>query len=120
ERNGSVASVLRQALAGLRDLKPVGDVRGIGLMWGVEFVADQDSKTPFPAEKNFSGLVAAAAVKRGVMVYPMQGSVDGIAGDHILVAPPAVIDHDQMEWAVGRLAEAIGEAGSQLAASGTR
>lgn len=103
---------MRTALERLRELKPVGDVRGIGLLWGVEFVADQKTKQPFPAEKNFSGRVGMAAAKRGLLVYPMQGCVDGVAGDHVLIAPPAVIDRDQIEWAVETLAEAIGEAGS--------
>ncbi len=108
---------MRSALDGLRELKAVGDVRGIGLLWGVEFVADQKSKQPFPPEKNFSGRVGMAAAKRGLLVYPMQGCVDGVAGDHLLIAPPAVIDREQIDWAVGVLAEAIGEAGVGLYAS---
>lgn len=111
ERKGSAGSCMREALEGLRHLEAVGDVRGIGLLWGVEFVADQISKQPFPPEKNFSGLVGMAAAKRGLLVYPMQGSVDGVAGDHLLLAPPAVITREQVEWAVGALAEAIAEAG---------
>jgi hypothetical protein len=47
-------------------------------------------------------------------VYPMQGCVDGVAGDHLLIAPPAVIDRDQIDWAVGTLAEAVEEAGAGL------
>jgi adenosylmethionine-8-amino-7-oxononanoate aminotransferase len=46
-------------------------------------------------------------MKRGLLVYPMQGSVDGVSGDHILLAPPAVIDHDQIRWSVEQLAAAI-------------
>ncbi|HEV2731264.1 MAG TPA: hypothetical protein VGV15_14635, partial [Terriglobales bacterium] len=85
----------------------VGDVRGLGLLWGVEFVADKKTKAPFPPEKNFSGLVAQACLCRGLLVYPMQGSVDGVAGDHLLIAPPAVITADEIAWAVEQLRAAI-------------
>ena len=107
---GSTAANLRQALEGLRDAKPVGDVRGIGLLWAVEFVADKATKQPFASELNFAGRVAQAAVKRGLLVYPMQGCVDGVSGDHVLIAPPAVITTDQIDWAVQQLQEAIDEA----------
>jgi adenosylmethionine-8-amino-7-oxononanoate aminotransferase len=110
DRQGSTAANLRQALEGLRDAKPVGDVRGIGLLWAVEFVADKATKQPFASELNFAGRVAQAAVKRGLLVYPMQGCVDGVSGDHVLIAPPAVITTDQIDWAVQQLQEAIDEA----------
>ena len=110
ERQGSMATTLRSALEGLRDAKAVGDVRGIGLLWGVEFVADKASKRTFAPELNFAGRVAQAAVKRGMLVYPMQGCVDGASGDHVLIAPPAVITAEQIDWAVKRLREAIEEA----------
>jgi adenosylmethionine-8-amino-7-oxononanoate aminotransferase len=107
---GSTAAILRSALEGLRDAEAVGDVRGIGLLWGVEFVADKATKQPFTPELNFAGRVAHAAVKRGLLVYPMQGCVDGISGDHLLIAPPAVITAEQIDWAVKQLRKAIQEA----------
>ena len=110
DRQGSTAATLRQALERLRDAKPVGDVRGIGLLWAVEFVADKATKQPFASELNFAGRVAQAAVKRGLLVYPMQGCVDGALGDHVLIAPPAVITTDQIDWAVRQLREAVDEA----------
>ena len=88
----------------------VGDVRGIGLLWGVEFVQIKKLEKPFAPELNFSGRVGQAAVKRGLMLYPMQGCVDGFAGDHLLIAPPAVITSDQIDFAVEQLAAAIQEA----------
>ncbi len=109
DRPGSRAATLRSALEGLRDAKAVGDVRGIGLLWGIEFVVDKNTKRPFAPELNFAGRVAQAAVKRGLLVYPMQGCVDGVAGDHLLIAPPAVITAEQIDWAVKRLREAIEE-----------
>jgi adenosylmethionine-8-amino-7-oxononanoate aminotransferase len=110
ESRGSTAATLRQALERLRDAKAVGDVRGIGLLWGVEFVADKTTKRPFAPELNFAGRAAQAAVNRGLLVYPMQGCVDGVSGDHVLIAPPAVITAEQIDWAVKQLREAIEEA----------
>jgi adenosylmethionine-8-amino-7-oxononanoate aminotransferase len=110
DSRGSKAAILRQALEGLRVVQAVGDVRGLGLLWGVEFVADKATKRPFDPELNFAGRVAQAAVNRGLLVYPMQGCVDGVAGDHLLIAPPAVITADQIDWAAKQLREAIEEA----------
>ena len=109
ERPGSTAAALRQTLEGLRDAKAVGDVRGIGLLWCVEFVADKATKQPFAPHLNFAGRVAQAAVERGLLLYPMQGCVDGVSGDHVLIAPPAVITDEQTDWAVKQLREAIEE-----------
>jgi len=115
EREGSIGAILAKALETLRDLPAVGDVRGLGLLRGVEFVTDKASKRPFPPELNFAGRVAAAAIKRGLLVYPMQGCVDGISGDHILIAPPAIIATEQIEWAITQLRESISQAESESA-----
>jgi adenosylmethionine-8-amino-7-oxononanoate aminotransferase len=109
-RDGSVAAKLGRSLATLLNLQVVGEVRGIGLLRGVEFVPDKPSKKPFAPELNFAGRVTRAALKRGLLVYPVQGSVDGISGDHLLIAPPAVITAEQIDWAVRQLKEAIEEA----------
>jgi adenosylmethionine-8-amino-7-oxononanoate aminotransferase len=115
DREQSAGAHLARALENLREVKTVGDVRGIGLLRGVEFVADQRSKRPFAAKENFAGVVAAASAKRGLLVYPMQGCVDGISGDHLLIAPPAVITEEQINGAVEQLQDAIHEASSDLA-----
>jgi len=109
ERQGSTAAMLRHALDSLRQVEAVGDVRGIGLLWAVEFVADKATKQPFATQLNFAGQVAQAALKRGLLVYPMQGCVDGVEGDHLLIAPPAVTTAEQIDWAVKQLREAIEE-----------
>ena len=106
----STAAHFKNALDCLRAEESVGDVRGIGLLRAVEFVADKKTKAPFPPQQNFAGRVGAGAVKRGLLVYPMQGSVDGISGDHLLLAPPAVITPEQIGWAVEQLRGAIREA----------
>lgn len=106
---GTAGSALKKALESLRDLEAVGDVRGLGLLWGVEFVADKKTKAPFPPEKNFAGLMGQACLRRGLLVYPMQGCVDGVAGDHLLIAPPAVITAEQIGWAAEQLCAAVKE-----------
>ncbi|MFI5118590.1 MAG: aspartate aminotransferase family protein, partial [Terriglobales bacterium] len=104
---GTAGSALKIALESLRDLDAVGDVRGLGLLCGVEFVADKKTKAPFPPEKNFAGLVGQACLRRGLLVYPMQGCVDGVAGDHLLIAPPAVISAEEIGWAVEQIRGAV-------------
>jgi adenosylmethionine-8-amino-7-oxononanoate aminotransferase len=109
DAEGTAGSALKKALEGLRDLDAVGDVRGLGMLWGVEFVADKKIKAPCLLEKNFSGMVGQACRQRGLLVYPMQGSVDGVAGDHLLIAPPAVITAEQILWAVEQVRAAVEE-----------
>jgi len=109
-RPDSVASVLKEELQKLWKLDCVGDVRGLGLLWAVEFVANKQTKEPYPAEEKFAARVNEFANKRGVLLYPMQGCADGGRGDHVMIAPPAVIKADEVQWAVKQVAEAIAEA----------
>jgi len=109
QTDGTAGAALKTTLESLRDLDAVGDVRGLGLLWGVEFVADKRTKAPFAAEKSFAGLVGQACLRRGLLVYPMQGCVDGIAGDHLLIAPPAMITVEQIGWAVEQIRAAVKE-----------
>ena len=75
----------------------LGDVRGMGLMVGFEFVQDRSSKDPFPASLKLAGLFEKAALKNGLVVYPCTGSIDGIAGDMVLLAPPLIITSKQVD-----------------------
>ncbi len=108
-RPGTAAAHFRQGLETLRNHNRVGDVRGLGLLSAIEFVADKKTKRPFPPEQTFAARIGAAAMQRGLLVYPMQGSVDGTSGDHILLAPPAVITQEQIAWSVAQLRASIGE-----------
>jgi len=103
-RGAELGQRLRQELG---DLPCVGDVRGIGMMWGVEFVADRRSKAPFPPQRQFSRRVCDRAFERGLIVYHGAGSVDGTAGDHLMVAPPFVISLAEVEEVVSLLRQAI-------------
>ena len=107
---GSVASALKEELQKLWQIDCVGDVRGLGLMWAVEFVANKQTKEPFAVEMKFAARVNECALKRGVMLYPMQGCAGGLRGDHVMIAPPAVITADEIRWAVEQVVEAIAEA----------
>lgn len=115
-QHGSIGKPFAKALQQLKNCRAVGDVRGVGLLWGVEFVCDRASKEPFSPEVKFSGKVTAAAWQRGVLTYPMHGCIDGRRGDHILLAPP-VVEQDLLVEAVHALAEAIEEATHHAARS---
>jgi adenosylmethionine-8-amino-7-oxononanoate aminotransferase len=109
ESPGSLAAEFAAALQTLRDCDCVGDVRGLGLLWGVEFVADRQTKAPLDPAAGFAGRVFDAAQRRGVLVYPMQGSVDGVRGDHLLLAPPAVTTRAEIHRGISELRHAIRE-----------
>ena len=85
----------------------VGDVRGRGLFWGVELVADRASKQWFDPELKLHARLKRAAMAEGLMVYPAGGSVDGRCGDHILLAPPFISTPDELAQIVHRLRTAI-------------
>jgi adenosylmethionine-8-amino-7-oxononanoate aminotransferase len=83
------------ALEPLKQHRHVGDVRGLGLLAGIEFVKDKATCAPFPREQNVSGRIFQAAMDEGVLTYPTQGCVDGVNGDHILLAPPFIITAEE-------------------------
>ena len=85
----------------------VGDIRGRGLFRGVELIADRETKEPFPPEMGLAARVKKAAFARGLMVYPMAGTVDGECGDHVLIAPPFIITEKEIRELTGMLAEAL-------------
>ena len=118
DREGSIACTLKHELQKLWNIPCVGDIRGLGLLWSIEFVADRATKQPFEPQRRFSAAVYQEATQRGVLVYPMQGCADGTSGDHIMIAPPAIIQEQEVGWAVERLGEAIEAARAQLKSSG--
>lgn len=85
----------------------VGDIRGRGLFQGIELVADRVSKAPFDPARRLHARIKSAAMERGLMVYPMGGTVDGRAGDHVLLAPPFICDAAAIEAIVDRLGASI-------------
>jgi adenosylmethionine-8-amino-7-oxononanoate aminotransferase len=85
----------------------IGDVRGRGLFVGVELVRERATKTPFDASLKLHAAIKREAFQRGLMVYPMGGTVDGKIGDHVLLAPPFICTSADIERIVDRLTEAI-------------
>ena len=83
--------LLRTELAALHSHPHVGEIRGLGLLLGIEFVKNKTTRAPFPHEQNIAEQIRAAALQENVLTYPTQGCVDGIHGDHVLLAPPFVI-----------------------------
>ena len=85
----------------------VGDIRGRGLFRGIELVADKVSGSPFAPEKRLAAGIKKAAFEQGLICYPMSGTRDGVNGDHILLAPPFIIEDDQIDEVVTKLDTAI-------------
>jgi adenosylmethionine-8-amino-7-oxononanoate aminotransferase len=83
----------------------VGDIRGRGLFQAIELVADRATKEPFDPARKLNARIKAAAMARGLMVYPMGGTIDGARGDHVLLAPPFICD----EAIIGTIVERLGE-----------
>ena len=88
----------------------VGDIRGRGMFRGIELVSDRDSKTPFDPSKGVAGKIKKAAFEAGLICYPMSGTIDGKSGDHVLLAPPFIIEDDQLDELTDKLALAISAA----------
>jgi len=99
----------------------VGDIRGRGLFIGVELVEDRGTKQPFDPRHKLNARIKAQAMAAGLLVYPMGGTIDGQRGDHVLLAPPFIVDADQVEQIADLLTLAIDRAvGSVQAAAATR
>ncbi|MGR6468126.1 aspartate aminotransferase family protein [Rhizobium sp. PAMB 3182] len=85
----------------------VGDIRGRGLFQAIELVADRDTKAPFDPALKLHARIKREAMARGLMVYPMGGTIDGVFGDHVLLAPPFIVTEENVEAIVMRLGEAV-------------
>jgi adenosylmethionine-8-amino-7-oxononanoate aminotransferase len=85
----------------------VGDIRGLGLLLGVEFVKDKTTREPFPKEQNIAEKIRLACLEESVLTYPTQGCVDGLRGDHILLAPPFTISPEECALIARALQSAV-------------
>ncbi|MCZ6467952.1 MAG: aspartate aminotransferase family protein, partial [Alphaproteobacteria bacterium] len=109
-----LANVRRQGEAlveGLRqrlgDHPHVGDIRGRGLFRGIELVADRATKEPFDPGLKMHARIKSEAMDRGLICYPAGGTADGDRGDHVLVAPPFIVEDSQVADIVDRIGDAI-------------
>ena len=114
----NAAVVGEHFLARLRELAArqpmIGDVRGLGLLVGVELVQDRTTKEPFPAAWQVGKRVAVATLERGLVSYPGTGTVDGMVGDHLLYAPPLTIMQEQVDELVAILDESLAAVGQEI------
>jgi len=85
----------------------VGDIRGRGLFRGVELVAERETKKPFDPKLRVHARLKQQALAVGLMVYPMGGTVDGTRGDHVLLAPPFILEEPQLDELVDKLRRAL-------------
>lgn len=85
----------------------VGDIRGRGLFRGIEFVSDRDTKTPFDPALGLAGKLKQTAQANGLLCYPMAGTIDGRMGDHILLAPPFIMQNDDMDHLLAKLVKTV-------------
>ncbi|MCF6111046.1 aspartate aminotransferase family protein [Mesorhizobium muleiense] len=85
----------------------IGDIRGRGLFMGIELVEDRSTKAPFEPKRKLNATIKREAMARGLLVYPAGGTIDGLRGDHVLLAPPFIIDAAAIDAVVERLGDAI-------------
>lgn len=95
----------------------VGDIRGRGLFIGLEFVADRGTKESFDPSLKLHAKIKSAAMEAGLMCYPTGGSIDGQRGDHVLIAPPFIIEEEHLAMIVDRLDMAVAGAVDQARAA---
>ncbi|KAH7362647.1 acetylornithine aminotransferase [Plectosphaerella cucumerina] len=115
ERCAKMGVVLERMLyETLGERSSVGDIRGRGLFWAVEFVRDRKTKEPFAPELGFGARVQQVAFREGVAVYPGAATADGVKGDHVLVAPPFNVTEEQLERICSVLSAAVEEVEAEV------
>jgi adenosylmethionine-8-amino-7-oxononanoate aminotransferase len=85
----------------------VGDIRGRGLFQAIELVTDRSTKTPFDPAKKLHARIKKEAMANGLLVYPAGGTADGVAGDHVLIAPPFIIEAETIDLIVEKLGDSV-------------
>jgi adenosylmethionine-8-amino-7-oxononanoate aminotransferase len=115
ERVRVLGSGLEQRLHAVFDEHPhIGDIRGRGLFRGIELVFDRSRKIPFDPSLQLHARIKSAAMQHGLICYPMGGTIDGINGDHILLAPPFILSDEQLDELVQKLSQALQTALSEI------
>jgi adenosylmethionine-8-amino-7-oxononanoate aminotransferase len=85
----------------------VGDIRGRGLFWALEFVTDRATKQVFNPTLKLNERIKAEGMARGLATYPMGGTIDGTQGDHVIVAPPYIATASDIDTIVDRFGDAV-------------
>ncbi len=108
ERCNRMGAELRSALDRAFGSHPhVGEIRGRGLFLCLELVADRDSRAPFDPARAVHARIKRAAMDAGLLCYPMGGTVDGVRGDHVILAPPFILERSHVDEIVERLGAAF-------------
>ena len=107
QKSADLGEYLHERLHELYDHPSVGDIRGKGLFAGIEFVRDRETKEPFSPDLKYNARIVEQCFENGLLVYPGSGTVDGVRGDHIQVAPPLVIKRDEIDRIVELLDRSI-------------
>jgi len=92
----------------------VGDIRGRGLFWGLEFVVDKETKAPIDKNSNFHNVLKGVAQNNGLLIYPGNGTIDGTEGHHIVLAPPFIVDEAILSDIVDILEASINESVKEI------
>jgi adenosylmethionine-8-amino-7-oxononanoate aminotransferase len=107
----NVQTMGRRLESALRDRfgnhRHIGDIRGRGLFWALEFVTDRASKTVFDPALKLNERIKAEGIARGLATYPMGGTIDGRQGDHVILAPPYIVTAADIDTIVERLGDAV-------------
>lgn len=108
QRSAQMGSVLHSALQTSFGQHPnVGDIRGRGLFQALELVEDRETKRPFQSQLSINKKIKQAAFDAGLICYPMGGTIDGINGDHVLLAPPFIVEDEHIDEIVAKLSIAL-------------
>lgn len=109
QKCNTAGTLIKETLSSLSPESNVGDIRGKGLLVGIEFVHDKDAKTPFARELGYAEKFVAKALKKGLIVWPNVGHADGINGDLIILAPPFIIEQEEVNLINRVLGETLEE-----------
>ena len=104
-----IGEYMHKKLDSLKDHPSVGDIRGSGLFSGIEFVKDKETKESYAPEVRFNTLVVDKCFDNGLLVYPGPGTIDGVRGDHIIVAPPLVASKGEVDEIIELLEKSLTE-----------
>lgn len=119
---GQVSIIGEQLMSRLHDRfdqhQHMGDIRGRGLFIGLELVHDRSKKTPFQASSQLQNRIRKVAMDKGVLCYPMSGTIDGKSGHHILLAPPFIIQEHEQEMLVDTLSQTLDQVFGDLIREG--
>lgn len=118
ERAARMGEILHQKLAALKDHPAIGDIRGIGMLAGIEFVADKKKKTPFPRRLKFAETFARTAQEIGLIVWPNTGHLKDASGDILMIAPPFTIAEFELDLLISLFKEALEKTVSKITVPG--